>query len=239
MKLFFKLGLGVIGATSVLALAGCSDSDTKVSTSNILFEDMAIKFDGETHKLEVKNAPKGVSYTYEGNEHKEIGSYTAKVMFTAEKGYTLDGVTSKEAVLTIYNSKVDFYVPNIIGMRMGGDFDINQIPFVTLDELKTVLQTQNMIIKFKYETEMLDNLLEYNFNEEYIIPSFHIFSEGVEVEFLSQMFIFNWFESKEKLVEYYTPGETMPNEENIIKSIKKGQLNAMAYGFTKSVMPSK
>lgn len=68
--------------------------------SNVIFEDLTVEYDGQTHSIMATNLPTGVTATYTNNNQIEIGKYTVTAHFTGD-GTNYNHIPDKTAVLTI------------------------------------------------------------------------------------------------------------------------------------------
>ena len=59
----------------------------KYNTSNMVFKDTTIVYDGKSHSIYVNNVPEGVEVEYTGNERIEPGIYEIKAVFKGHSYY--------------------------------------------------------------------------------------------------------------------------------------------------------
>ena len=62
---------------SIFTLFGCSvDGNQEDLLKDVVFKNVEIEFDGETHSVYVENLPEGIKVTYEGNNVSDLGVHT-------------------------------------------------------------------------------------------------------------------------------------------------------------------
>lgn len=76
-----------------------------IDVSNVKFANMSFTYDGSAHSLEVKNIPKNVTVSYEGNGQINAGSYKVTASFTVPDNY--NSIKSATATLTITKATFD------------------------------------------------------------------------------------------------------------------------------------
>ena len=149
---------------------------TKVQITNITFNDVIFKYDGEPHSIEiVGDLPDDVIVKYENNEQIVPGKYNVTVSFSCpHNGYLLP--YSKSANMYIYDPNIDI-IGNTIDYNIETEGIYAQISLCNLDEEEITIPDY---ISFNGNVYVVEKILGNSFvdknNLETIIPSKYLLS---------------------------------------------------------------
>lgn len=158
----------------------------KLDMSGVVFRDLTVVYDGNSHEIKAENLPAGVSALYSNNAGTDAGEYRAVVSFSHSANYIQ--VSPKKAILTISKREISAEITGktkvVFNKKAHKDYSVQFTGAVPGDDLKEeFIYSGDMINTGSYVVRLSINNSNYQltgscslaviiYNEEYFEHAF-------------------------------------------------------------------